>query len=594
MLCNVGKETFLLDLKGSDIFMKKMALLAQYRCIGCRDILTHVLSFYLFLGLWTSAAGQNTVGLLSWNPERSFSGYHLIYPNQQSTVYLLDACGRIVHQWEDGNLARPGTVAKLAPDGSLFRAKNDLSLQMDPTFGSGGSGGTIEQLTWDGEVVWQFLIADSIKRAHHDIHLMPNGNLLAIVWERKSRSEIIAMGFDTIQNPQQELWSEAIYEIDPTNDSVVWSWHVWDHLVQDFDPSKPGYGDVSGHPGRIHINYRGNTNLNLVDFLHFNAVDYSPILDQIIISVRNFDEIWIIDHSTSKEEAAGSTGGASGRGGELLFRWGNPHAYDRGSPDDRVFFQQHDVQWILEPELMGSEIYGQICLFNNFIDASYSRGQVLFPVFDTISGTYLMDTNGTFLPGQVAFSLAHPDEQLSFSALASSIQYLPNGNVLMCASQRGFAYEITPSGEVVWEYRTPMIFGQRIAQGTVLQTSQNFTNQVERYPLDFQGFEGRDLMPGDYLELNPNPELCAMLTSVPSLEHETISIFPNPAGNKLFIQADRDIHSSFRIYELTGRTVITGKFDPDNKGIGSIDLSGLVSGIYLLAIGPLVKKIVIR
>ena len=52
-----------------------------------------------------------------------------------------------------------------------------------------------------------------------------------------------------------------------------------------------------------------------------NAVDYNAEFDQLMISVHNLSEVWIIDHSTTTAEAAGHTGGRSGKGGDILYRW---------------------------------------------------------------------------------------------------------------------------------------------------------------------------------------------------------------------------------------------------------------------------------
>ena len=97
------------------------------------------------------------------------------------------------------------------------------------------------------------------------------------------------------------------------------------------------------------------------DWTHFNSVDYNPELDQIVVSPREFGELWVIDRSTTIEEAAGRTGGNSGKGGSLLYRWGNPAAYKSGSRADQKLFYQHDPKWI-PPGLPGA---GNILVFNN-------------------------------------------------------------------------------------------------------------------------------------------------------------------------------------------------------------------------------------
>ena len=75
--------------------------------------------------------------------------------------------------------------------------------------------------------------------------------------------------------------------------------------VQAKKPSQKKSPNPPGNAGRP------NTN---ADWTHFNAVDYNPELDQIVISVHAFSEIWIIDHSTTTAEAAGHKGGRAARG----------------------------------------------------------------------------------------------------------------------------------------------------------------------------------------------------------------------------------------------------------------------------------------
>ena len=80
--------------------------------------------------------------------------------------------------------------------------------------------------------------------------------------------------------------------------------------------------------------------------MHVNAVAYNAELDQIVLSSPHFNEIWIIDHGTTTEEAKGHTGGRWGKGGDILYRWGNPRAYRNGTKLDQRLFYQHNIQWI--------------------------------------------------------------------------------------------------------------------------------------------------------------------------------------------------------------------------------------------------------
>ncbi len=63
--------------------------------------------------------------------------------------------------------------------------------------------------------------------------------------------------------------------------------------------------------------------------------------------------------------------------------------------------------------------------------------------------------------GGVAWEFhGEPAEQFS-SPEAGSCQRLSNGNTLITESERGRAFEVTPAGEVVWEFRSPHRAGPR-------------------------------------------------------------------------------------------------------------------------------------
>ena len=84
------------------------------------------------------------------------------------------------------------------------------------------------------------------------------------------------------------------------------------------------------------------------------------------------NEIYIIDHSTSTAEAATSSGGIYNKGGDFLYRWGNPQAYRQGDQNDQKLFGQHYPHWIPD----GLADAGKLILFNNGFSRTPSFSEV--------------------------------------------------------------------------------------------------------------------------------------------------------------------------------------------------------------------------
>lgn len=368
----------------------------------------------------------------------------LIAPLISEYAYLVDATGQIKHQWKF-NVA--GNNAYLYPDGTLMRLSQEPETEL---FDGRGSAGRIQKVDWEGNLLWDFKYANEDHLQHHDFELLPNGNILLIDWERMSREEAIQAGRDPDKLGTDELYSERIVEIKPmglTGGEEVWMWRLWDHLVQDHDATLPNYGKPSETPRRVDINFMRN---DQADWIHMNAVDYHPELDQIIMSPRYFDEFWVIDHSTSMAEAQSSQGGRYGRGGDLLYRCGNPMSYQQGELDDKMLFGQHNCMWI--PAGYPGE--GDITLFNNGTSeprTGYSSvDQFRLPVDS--AGKYRMSSAYKFESPQVVWSYSRGPEMFSFRI--SGAERLANGNTLICSGHQPWILEITPDKDVVWENRT--------------------------------------------------------------------------------------------------------------------------------------------
>lgn len=369
-------------------------------------------------------------------PSVAQDGLTLFQPFGSTTTFLVDDAGAVANSW--AGTATPAISVYLLPDGDLLRTRNPLSA-------GGGAGAGFERVSYDGVVEWQYTLSTQTLTPHHDAVALPNGNILLVIWEEVGGAAAIAAGRDPSSIGAQ-FTPDTIYEIaqtGPSSGAVVWEWRSFDHLVQDYDASLPNFDVIADRPERIDINYGGTA-----DWLHVNGIDYNAEFDQIALSVPHFDEIWIIDHSTTSAEAAGSTGGAYGKGGDLLYRWGNPEAYGRGTAADRVFYFIHDVQWIDE----GLPGAGNLTVFNNGrarATGDWSSADEWTPPVDS-AGNYSLSPGAAYGPSALTWTYSDPGN--FFTAIMGGAERLPNGNTLITEATSSRVFEVTDLGAIVWTY----------------------------------------------------------------------------------------------------------------------------------------------
>ena len=454
----------------------------------------------------TPASTQQTVGLFM-NNARAWEGYTLFAPKHYTTTYLVNNAGLLVHAWT-GSQSEPGQSVYLLENGHLLRSV----MTKGPLSTGGGEGGRVEEYDWEGNLVWEFDYSTATAMQHHDIHILPNGNLLMLAVEKRTYAEAIAAGFDPAKlDPEIQskgyMLPDTVVEIQPTRPkggTVVWTWRVWDHLIQDLDPGKANYGDVAAHPDLIDAD--GTESRIPAFWNHMNSIDYNAALDQILLSVRGNSEVWIIDHSTTTSEAAGHSGGKSGKGGNLLYRWGNPVAYKAGTRSDQKLYQQHDAEWIPD----GYPGAGNITVFNNGLGRNYSTVDEFTPPVDA-NGNYALASGAAFGPTGFAWTYQASPPASLFSEAISGAQRLPNGNTLIDDGVHGTFLEVTSGGETVWKYVNPVVLGGALAQGEAIPADparagefMNAVFRVYRYGPDYPGLVGRDLTPGLPVERYPD------------------------------------------------------------------------------------------
>lgn len=317
-------------------------------------------------------------------------------------VYLIDMDGNTVHTWTVEHA--PGLYGFLLPNGNLLYAGNTRELQPTP---GGGGGGIIQEIDWDGNVVWEYTGTPISKYMHHDFDKLPNGNIMVLAWEemspenmKKVRGGLDGEEFIDPQTGAKKIWSDAIYEIDYKTKEVVWEWHAEEELVIEDYPLGP-------------LNNRH-------EWTHANTVEYLPEGNPyngkpaVMTSFRQLDTIMIIDYATK----------------DVLWEWGHGEI--------KV---QHD------PTLLDN---GNVLLFDN--------------------GMQKPDTMRSGIPASRVLEVNPKTNEIEweytgdgirgyrfFSGVISGAQRLPNGNTLICEGVPGRIFEVKKGEKIEYDENTPDI-----------------------------------------------------------------------------------------------------------------------------------------
>ncbi len=487
-------------------------------------------------------------------------GHVLFAPLQDTNTHLLDNSGNVLHSWPSTD--RPGNAVYLMDNGDLLRTLNLGVLSI------GGAGGGIERRNFDGDLLWQWDYSTGGVLAHHDVERMPNGNLLMIAWEDKTRAEAIAAGRNPSYLSGPTFRPDHIIEIEPSVSSgatIVWEWHLWDHVIQDYDSSKPNYGVVADHPELVNLNYPAVA-ANQGDWAHVNSVAYHPVLDQIVMSSHNHDEIWVIDHSTTTAEAAGHTGGNSGKGGDLLYRWGNPACYDAGVATDQKLFGQHDAQWI-PADRPGA---GNLLIYNNGMGrpaGAYSTIEEITPPVDA-SGNYTLTPGAAYGPSATTWNYTATPPTSFYSGHISGAERQANGNTLICEGSEGRLFEVDSSGTTVWEHINdlPSASGNSIFK--VRRYSRTLWNSADQISATSGGTIHFELVAGNSYA-NRNYVLLGCLSGTN----------PGTWVGSLNVPLNRDAFTDLILANLNNTTFdqFQGSFDANGMASAVLDTLGPIS-----------------
>ncbi|HEY5622856.1 MAG TPA: aryl-sulfate sulfotransferase [Gammaproteobacteria bacterium] len=499
--------------------------------------LTAILVFAVTLGARAYEVFQGPTELIQYDPARAGDGYTLFSPFRGSNTYLIDMHGEVVHYWPYPEWSIPGSEAiekhaRLLEDGTLLRGVVDKRNR------GAMSGARYQIVNWESEVIWEYGDERPEVTPHHDFRMIWNPELqertlLYVAMTDISHEEAVGAGVDPAGREDISSSPDGLVEVD-MDGNILWEWNIRDHTVQDHNPELPNYGVVADEYGKMDPNFGGGVT---GDWIHINSIDYNAVLDQIILNNSAFSESYVIDHGGTfvPGDPEESIRLAASDAGDFIFRWGNPCVYDAGdcpaSTDEgqsstnghqQVFFS-HDIQWIRDREL-GPEIgdlpgAGNFLIFDN---GSRRLGETFSSVleFDPYDGPM---ENGVYIremaaghhppPGgmgigaqetvskQVVWSYRPPLTNAFYSSYISGQQRLSNGNTLVCSGGHGHFFEITPEGEVVWEYVNPV--GNQTTGDYGIYTIMtadagdrfNSTFRCARYEPDYPGLQGKELVP---------------------------------------------------------------------------------------------------
>jgi hypothetical protein len=377
------------------------------------------------------------ISIIAYTAQGQQWGLYTLYATKNGTkAYLIDTANTPVtyHTWTFGSTKKSAYSAYLIPGDTLVRSYN---YNAGGGMSGGGVTGAIQKVLWDGTVAWDFQYNSSTYTLHHDICPMPNGNVLMISYELKTIAEATQAGASSTVAIKSEKLIE-VKQTGPTTGIIVWEWHLWDHLCQNYNSAKDNYvTSIIENPRLLNINYLNSSSPDKSDRWHMNGLDYNAALNQIVVSMHFMNSVFVIDHSTTTAEAAGHSGGNSGKGGDFLYRWGNPASY--GATGSTIFNVIHDAHWVPSDN---PNYPNYLCGFNNNTPSN-SKIEIWNPPYD--GNNYSLTLGAAYAPSTYDYQY-----NATFAAQNEcNSQQLPNGNMLVNNSF-GAVYEVNSAGTQLW------------------------------------------------------------------------------------------------------------------------------------------------
>lgn len=237
--------------------------------------------------------------------------------------------------------------------------------------------------------------------AHHDVAVLPDGSLL-VPYQAETRSHLgRTVIFDGIARLSADGRRQA-------------SWSSFEHLdeLRRHHPARRPDSALTA-PSKAHERSEPS------DYYHLNSIQVLPETPlgardprfrpgNLLICLRNVDTLLVLDQDDYS----------------VTWHWG--------------------AGQLELPHMPSMLENGHILVFDNGTRRGFSRVLEVDP------------SNG-----EVVWKFEATPSESFFTAWRGSSQRLPNGNTLICESQRGHVFEVTRDGTVVWEFWNPELVGKR-------------------------------------------------------------------------------------------------------------------------------------
>ena len=364
-------------------------------------------------------------GVTIHKPDKAYD-CHVLYDGRDGTSYLINIEGKTVRTWPHTGF--PSEMIDPEVNGGR---RGHVLVHREPEIFFNRA---LLELDWDGNEVWEWSdkAPDGEARQNHDLCRLANGNTL-LLSKRPFEVPVIH---------DEPFTDQPIYEVTPEGD-IVWEWIPHEHfeeLGMDPDRVRLLFSKTDVRP-RAYI-FVLNDLQPLGPNKWFDGGDARFHPDNIMIDSRETNVIALIEKAT----------------GKVVWRLGPdyPAAYDFTKRDFHgpcpkpidTISGQHDAHMIAQ-DLPGA---GNVLVFDNDGPA----GMPMVPG-KTFPGSRILEIDP--ITEQIVWQYDATKSGMPFwsfySSFISSARRLANGNTLICEGMYGRVFQVTPDGEIVWEFVNP-------------------------------------------------------------------------------------------------------------------------------------------